>query len=72
MTVQGMMQQEQSSPHQQGSLTPGVVRLIPFWTVVEEVDVAEVAEEDVLIVEAGILNGVVLGRLGEEVWEIKS
>ena len=32
MMTQGMMQQEQSSPHQQGSLTPGVARLRPFWT----------------------------------------
>lgn len=36
-----MIQQEQSSPHQQGSLTPGVMRLIAAFEEPEEV-----AEED--------------------------
>jgi hypothetical protein len=41
--VQGIIQQEQSSPHQQGSLTPGVVRLIAA----EEEEVAEEEDEGV-------------------------
>ena len=41
ITVQGMIQQEQSSPHQQGSLTPGVMRLIAA-----DEEPEEVAEED--------------------------
>ena len=43
MTVQGMMQQEQSSPHQQGSFTLGVMR----FAAVEEVDVADEVDEGV-------------------------
>lgn len=38
------MQHEQSSPHQQGSLTPGVLRLIPFWMLPDEDEVAAVEE----------------------------
>lgn len=49
MTVQGMMQQEQSSPHQQGSFTPGVMR----FAAAEEVDVA-------LEVEVGVDRAVVV------------
>lgn len=44
ITVQGMMQQEQSSPHQQGSFTPGAVFLIalPVVVVLEELEDAVV------------------------------
>jgi hypothetical protein len=38
-----MIQQEQSSPHQQGSLTPGVMRLIAAD---EEEEVAEEDEDE--------------------------
>lgn len=44
MTEHGIMQHEQSSPHQQGSLTPGVLRLIPFWMLPDEDEVAAVEE----------------------------
>lgn len=57
MTVQGMMQQLQSSPHQQGSLTPGVTRLIGA----EDVDVAEEEEEEVVVRDVeveGLLRGI--------------
>lgn len=46
------MQQEQSSPHQQGSFTPGVMRLIGA----EDEEVAEVEEE-----EEGVERAVVVG-----------
>ena len=39
--MQGIIQQEQSSPHQQGSLTPGVMRLIAA-----DEEPEELAEED--------------------------
>ena len=53
MIVQGMMQQEQSSPHQQGSFTPGTLRLSEVFIVddvaaeEDEDEVAEVAERAV-------------------------
>ena len=59
MTVQGIIQQEQSSPHQQGSFTPGVTRLMA-WFEEEE----EVAEEEVEGVERAVVVGVVMTFLG--------
>jgi len=59
MTVQGIIQQEQSSPHQQGSFTPGVTRLMA-WFEEEE----EVAEEEVEGVERAVVMGVVMTFLG--------
>lgn len=46
------MQQEQSSPHQQGSFTPGVMRLMGA----EAEEVAEAEEE-----EEGVERAVVVG-----------
>jgi hypothetical protein len=56
--VQGIIQQEQSSPHQQGSLTPGVIRLIAV------ADDEEVAEEEVEGVERAVVVEVVRTCLG--------
>jgi hypothetical protein len=56
--VQGIIQQEQSSPHQQGSLTPGVIRLIAA----EEDE--EVAEEEDEGVERPVVVEVVRTCLG--------
>lgn len=52
------MQQEQSSPHQQGSLTPGVMRLIAAF---EDEEVADDEEEGV---EMAVLALVVMTCLG--------
>lgn len=60
MTVQGIIQQEQSSPHQQGSFTPGVTRLMAWFE--EEEEVAE--EEEVEGVERAVVVGVVMTFLG--------
>ena len=62
MTVQGIIQQEQSSPHQQGILTPGVTRLMA-WFEEEEEEVAE-EEEEVEGVERAVVVGVVMTFLG--------
>lgn len=48
------MQQEQSSPHQQGNFTPGVMR----FTGAEVVEVAE--EEEVEGVERAVVVGLVV------------
>lgn len=64
ITVQGMMQQEQSSPHQQGSFTPGAVFLIALPVVV-----LEVLEAEEVAVEGGIFAGIGFGfgwRTGRE------
>lgn len=61
MTVQGIIQQEQSSPHQQGSFTPGVTRLMAWFE--EEEEVAE-EEEEVEGVERAVVVGVVMTFLG--------
>ena len=50
ITVQGMIQHWQSSPHQQGSLTGGF-EMGPFATVVVEEEPEDVAE----VVEGGIV-----------------
>lgn len=55
------MQQEQSSPHQQGSFTPGVTRLIAW---VEEDEVAEEEEDEVEGVERAVEEVVVMTFLG--------
>lgn len=52
------MQQEQSSPHQQGSLTPGVMRLIAA------LDEEEVADEEEEGVERAVLAVVEMTCLG--------
>jgi hypothetical protein len=62
MTVQGIMQQEQSSPHQQGSFTPGVMRL--RGEVVEEDVADEEDEEDEVLVERPVEATVVMTCLG--------
>lgn len=58
MTVQGMIQHEQSSPHQQGRAMPGVLRLMVFETPEleeeEEAEAVEVVERE--IVEDGIFG----------------
>ena len=54
-----MMQQEQSSPHQQGSLTPGVLRLIAAFETEEVAD-----EEDEEGVERAVVVVVVRTCLG--------
>jgi len=62
-----MIQQEQSSPHQQGSLTPGVMRLIAAEG---EEEVAE-EEEDEGVEERAVVVVVVrtcLGILGRVVF----
>jgi hypothetical protein len=66
ITVQGIIQQEQSSPHQQGSLTPGVMRLIAAD---EEEEVAE-EEEDEGVERAVVVVVVMtcLGILGDVWW----
>lgn len=51
MTVQGIMQHWQSSPHQQGSLTGGFA--IGLLAIEEEDEVVEVAE--VVVVEGGMI-----------------
>ena len=61
MTVQGIIQQEQSSPHQQGSFTPGLTRLMAWFE--EEEEVAE-EEEEVEGVERAVVVGVVMTFLG--------
>lgn len=63
MTVQGIIQQEQSSPHQQGSFTPGVTRLMA-WVEEEEEVAEEEEEEEVEGVERAVVVGVVMTFLG--------
>jgi hypothetical protein len=59
------MQQEQSSPHQQGSLTPGVMRLIAAF---EEEEVADEEDEGVeRAVLAWVLVVLFMNRYEEEV-----
>lgn len=55
------MQQEQSSPHQQGSFTPGVMR---FRGAEAEAEVADAEEEDDGVERAVVVGLVVMTCLG--------